>query len=93
MTIYLGSRYEPSVVDFVAFTPTTSALPVVFYQFTDIGLINYATYTWKEGDRLDQVAMEFYSSPEQWWLIAEYNPEISDPQNIPAGTVLRIPNV
>jgi nucleoid-associated protein YgaU len=62
-------------------------------EFTDIGRIEYNTYTWKEGDRLDQVAMNFYSNPERWWLIAEYNPEVSDHQNIPAGTVLRIPSV
>lgn len=93
MTIYLSSRYENSVVDFVAFTGTSDAAPIVFYEFTDIGLINYNTYTWKEGDRLDQVAMEFYGDPEKWWLIAEYNPEVSDHQNIPAGKVLRIPSV
>jgi nucleoid-associated protein YgaU len=93
MTIYLGSRYENSVVDFVSFTPSTDAAPIVFYEFTDIGRIEYNTYTWKEGDRLDQVAMNFYSNPERWWLIAEYNPEVSDHQNIPAGTVLRMPSV
>ena len=93
MTIYLGSRYENAVVDFVSFTSSQDAAPIVFYEFSNIGLINYNTYTWKEGDRLDQLAMQFYSNPEKWWLIAEYNPEVTDHQNIPAGTVLRIPRV
>ena len=93
MTIYLGSRYENAVVDFVSFTSSQDAAPIVFYEFSNIGLINYNTYTWKEGDRLDQLAMQFYSNPEKWWLIAEYNPEVTDHQNIPAGKVLRIPRV
>lgn len=93
MTIYLGSRYENAVVDFVSFTSSQDAAPIVFYEFSNIGLINYNTYTWKEGDRLDQLAMQFYSNPEKWWLIAEYNPEVADHQNIPAGKVLRIPRV
>lgn len=93
MTIYLGSRYENSVVDFVAYNTPESAAPVVFYSFTDIGRISYNEYVWKEGDRLDQLAVSFYRYPEAWWIIAEYNPQITDPTNIPAGTVLRIPNV
>jgi len=91
MTIYLGSRYEQSTVDFVAFTETTDAHPIVFYQFSEMGYLEYSEYTWKEGDRLDQVAMEHYMDPERWWLIPEYNPELTDPQNITPGTVLRIP--
>jgi nucleoid-associated protein YgaU len=93
MTIYLGSRYENSVVDFVSFTPEQSAAPIVFYDFPGIGLINYHEHTWKSGDRLDQIAMNYYQDPEKWWIIAEYNPEVHDPQNIPVGYVLRIPNV
>lgn len=93
MTIYLGSRYEDSTVDFVAFTETTDALPIVFYEFSSIGRINYTEYKWKSGDRLDNVAMEFYKDPEKWWVIPEYNPAIEDVYHIPAGTILRIPHV
>jgi nucleoid-associated protein YgaU len=28
-----------------------------------------------------------------WWTILDHNPEISDPDNIKPGKVLRIPNV
>lgn len=93
MSIYLGSRYEDSTVDFVAFTQEGDAAPVVFYAFSDLGLISYSEYTWKNGDRLDSVAMRFYGNPEKWWLIPEYNPQLTDIQNIPSGTVLRIANV
>ena len=93
MTIHIGSRYEDSVVDFVAFSSNGDVAPIVFYEFSDIGQINYTEYTWKEGDRLDQIAYRFYQYPDHWWIIAEYNPQVSDHQNIPAGTKLRIPNV
>lgn len=93
MTIHIGSRYEDSVVDFVAFSSNGDAAPIVFYEFSDIGQIQYIEYLWKEGDRLDQVAAKFYQYPDHWWIIAEYNPHVVDPQNIPAGTKLRIPSV
>ena len=93
MTIYLGSRYETSVVDFIALSQDGDAAPVVFYEFSELGQISYSEYIWKSGDRLDSVAMQFYGNPEKWWLIPEYNPQILDIQNIPSGTVLRIANV
>jgi len=93
MAIYLGSRYENSTVDFLAYRSTEAAAPVVFYQFPEIGEITYSEYTWQEGDRMDQVASKFYRYPELWWLVAQNNPQIDDHQKIPAGTVLRIPIV
>lgn len=93
MTIYLGSRYEIATVDFLAVTPMGDAAPVVFYEFSNLGKMTYAEYSWKTGDRLETLAMRFYRDPELWWIIAEANPEITDIQNISAGTVLRIPSV
>lgn len=93
MTIYLGSRYEDATVDFLATNPTGDASPVVFYQFGELGLMTYTTYSWKTGDRLESLATRFYRNPELWWIIAEANPQVADVQAIPAGTVLRIPNV
>lgn len=93
MPIYLTSRYASSVVDFVSVNQSTAAYPVIFYEFSSIGKITYSEYTWKDGDRLDQLAMNQYMDPERWWIIMEYNPEIVDPHNIKPGTVLRIPSV
>ena len=41
MTIYLGSRYEPSFVDFVSTVPNGDENPIVFYDFPDIGTLTY----------------------------------------------------
>ena len=42
-----------------------------------------------EGDRLDNLAFQFYGNPDLWWYIAKAN-NISA-MNVPAGTSLRIP--
>ena len=93
MTIFLGSRYAESLVDFISTDDRGDAAPVIFYEFSSLGRLTYEEYTYKEGDRLDNLAMKFYRDPERWWVIAEYNPQVTDPQRIPAGTVLRIPRV
>ena len=43
----------------------------------------------QEGDRLDNLAYEYYGNQHLWWYIARAN-NISA-MNIPAGTRLRIP--
>ena len=42
-------------------------------------------------NRLDLISYKFYNTPQLYWVIAEAN-DIIDPQNIEAGTVLRIPS-
>ena len=42
-----------------------------------------------EGDRLDNLAFQFYGDPNLWWYIAKANNLTS--MNIPAGTSMRIP--
>lgn len=93
MAIRLGSRYELSVVDYISLDALGDSYPVVFYEFEDLGTLTYQEYPWKEGDRLDNLAVKFYRNPKLWWIIAEANPEIEDIQYIPSGTLLRIPNV
>ncbi|HLL99927.1 MAG TPA: hypothetical protein VK400_02645, partial [Pyrinomonadaceae bacterium] len=50
-------------------------------------------HTYAAGERLDQLVRRqygFYGHPSLWRLIASYN-GISDPLNIPAGTILQFP--
>lgn len=93
MAIFSGSRYEFSTVDFFSVAQGESENPVVFYEFDELGFTTYQTHTYLSGERLDQLAYRYYQRPELWWFIAEYNPEIDDHDNIPNGTILRIPNV
>jgi len=43
----------------------------------------------QEGDRLDNLANQFYGDPTLWWFIARANNLYS--MNVEAGTSLRIP--
>ena len=43
-----------------------------------------------EGDRLDNLAFQFYKDSSLWWYIAKANGITA--LNIPAGTSLRIPS-
>lgn len=93
MAIYKGSRYQFAALEFLSKSAKDDAIPTLFYTFDELGIVNYQEYTWKSGDRLDNLATTFYNSPDKWWLLAEYNPEITDLGSIAPGTKIRIPRV
>lgn len=93
MSIKKGSRYEFSTVDFLPLKTDESLSPVVFYEFPGDSLISYYEHTYVAGERLDQISQQYYNKPDLWWLIADYNPQITDILNIPTGSVLRVPRV
>lgn len=43
-------------------------------------------------NRLDLVSQQYYNTPFLWWVIAEAS-GISDPFQVPLGTVLRVPQL
>lgn len=51
----------------------------------------YYTYTTKEGDSFDLIAHRVFQDPERFWEIADLNPHVPFPDEIPVGTTLRIP--
>lgn len=93
MTIFKGSRYEYSTIDYVSSSLSLIEEPVVLYSASDLGLTNYWEHTYVEGERLDQLSFKYYRNSQYWWVIVEYNPAIEDFISIKPGTVLRIPNV
>jgi len=93
VAIYKGSRYEYATVDYVAKTLSGPSHPIVFNTIQTFTLLNYQTYTFTEGDRLDSISNKFYSNSGFWWYIVMANPGITDFTNIAPGTVLRIPSV
>jgi hypothetical protein len=52
---------------------------------------SYRLYIWRQGDRPDLVASMLLQNPRLWWSILDANPEVIDPTNIPAGSVIRVP--
>ena len=93
MAIYKGSRYEYSTVDYFSTSLEKDDNVVVFYEFSQIGLVEYWEHTYIQGERLDQIAYKYYKRPGYWWIIPEYNPSITNLNEITPGTKLRIPNV
>lgn len=45
------------------------------------------------GETVDMLADRFMGQGQYWWMIADANPEILDWNDLPTGTVLRIPYV
>lgn len=89
--IYVGSRYEDDPVErtFVGgeYKPTVYHSPPPWLQS-----FAFSVYFAEQGTRLDTLASEFYNDPELGWVIANANPELFYPDEIPVGTVLRIPD-
>jgi len=53
-----------------------------------------SSYTVKKGESLVRISQQFYNSKDLWTLILKHNQKaIKDPDNVPAGTVLKIPNL
>ena len=54
--------------------------------------IQYIYYTITQGDTLPQLAYYAYNDDTLWWYIANANPEIQYWDDLPIGTIIRVPN-
>ena len=61
----------------------TTIYDTVEHEETDVFVIT------QEGDRLDNLANQYYNNPHLWWYIAQANQ--LNTMNVTAGTRLRIP--
>lgn len=93
MPILTGSRYENSTVDFFTKKEYGTSYPVVFYTPDSLVNISFLNHVVTEGETLHGLSQVYFSRPDLWWAIVEYNPEIVDFINITPGTVIRIPSV
>lgn len=88
--IYQGSRYEKAVVVTVrhnqGWSPTVfRAQPRAVSPTSKILMSDY--------DTLRSLAYRAYNDEELWWHIADANPDLLYPDQIPAGTLVRVPDV
>lgn len=51
----------------------------------------YYSYISKAGDTFERLAAKMYNNGARYWEIAQLNPHVYFPGDIPVGTVLRIP--
>lgn len=90
--IYKDSRYADGSV-FKAHDARTDLYQVTVSRNFPSNSTDFYSYTWKQGDRIEQVAYLLYANSNYWYQILDYNPEIMDAMNIAPGTVLRVPRV
>lgn len=92
MSIYVGSRYEADEIDRVE-TPSGEWVATIIHTRTpEVQVFGYSLHVVQYGDRLDTLAAQHFGDPELFWVIANANPEVFYPDQIPVGTVLRIPD-
>lgn len=52
---------------------------------------SYYQYISREGDSFERIAARLFNNGTRYWEIAQLNPHVYFPGDIPVGTVLRIP--
>lgn len=89
--IYAHSRYQTSQLIFVV---DGEGEPRHIVDFPPPRPLAFSAtrHVVREFDRLDLLAAQYYGDPELWWVLAEANPEVFYPEDIPPGTSLRIPS-
>lgn len=88
--IYTDSRYADGTL-IKAQDARTGHYRLGVYRKFPSKAAEYYQYVWVEGDRIDRVSNTLLGTPAFWWRIMDANPEITNPTNIPVGTILRIP--
>ena len=51
----------------------------------------YSQYVARQGDTFEGLAAKLYNDGTRYWEIADINPQVDFPEDIPVGTVLRLP--
>jgi hypothetical protein len=95
--MYVDSRYAnpittPEGVIPKAWDAHRQAYHIMILRNWPTYATKFYTYEWKDGDRLDLIANKFLGNPQFWWKIMDLNPEVINPTQISAGTLLRLPN-
>lgn len=88
--IVLGSRYQDEPI--VTATTASGEVRQAVFRTTAAGDIGGRYHVWRSSDRIDQVAEKYLGSGDQWWRIADLNPEVLDPFAIVPGTMLVVPS-
>lgn len=89
--IFEGSRYSGAAV-LRAKAADGKSRPTIYAMIGGAGgQVSYQLYPVTSGERMDIIANNLWGDPELWWRIADLNPQLLYPDEIPDGTVLRVP--
>lgn len=88
--IFTDSRYTDSVI-YRAQRARDLKHDLVVRRIFPSETSGFFYYTWRERDRIENIAAKLLGDSNQWWKIMDYNPEIIDAINIRVGSTIRIP--
>jgi hypothetical protein len=89
-------RYDNNII--IQTQPTVQYPKVIRYRsstrYPDIPLTENDVFLYTiRGDRLDNLAYQFYNDPTLWWILSVANPDLPNDSLYPSlGFQLRIPN-
>lgn len=86
-----GSRYEDSDIVMTQAADGTYTAALYYKGFLQNGGVLFKYRSVTENEFFDTIATEVYGDPELWWVVAKLNPEIVHPDDLTAGTVIRVP--
>lgn len=91
MAIYQESRYETA--DVIPLPDRTGVYRATIIPTRTVRVPDsYSVHRVVTGERLDTLASRAYSDAELWWIIADANPELSYPDDLVPGSLIRIPS-
>lgn len=89
--ISLNSRYVTEKVARVV-DPDNVSRQVILQRPVRTKSFDFTYHQWAEGDRPDILAQSYFDDERLWYVIAEANLEILLWNDLPVGTLIRIPN-
>jgi phage tail protein X len=92
MLISRTSRYQRNSTALVNDRNGNPQLYIVHRQPVAMAL-QVSDYLWRQADRVDSIAGDYYGSESSWWMFAEANPHVLDWSEVTAGTRVRVPRV
>lgn len=84
-----NSRYADSTVATVA--KDSANVAVIVPSAAKSYSFSYANHQVAVGERMDSIAYQYYADATLWWRIADANPELMWFDDIPVGTIIRVP--
>lgn len=91
MPIFEESRYVDAPI--VALPDSAGVFHATVLQHQADTTVAYDVVVSEQGDTFASIAWFAYRDAEQWWRIADINPDVFYPDDLVLGTLLKVPRV
>lgn len=89
--IFANSRYADSTL--ATLTKDGQAVAVIVPSAQKPYSFQYVNHQVAVGERIETIAYQYYTDATIWWRIADANPEIMFWDDLPTGTIIRVPSI